>query len=107
MSAEIAELKSKLAAIAEDSSKADMCFILEQMLDRKELRFEKHFESCRERFDCHFVAAECSLLDQIEDVPDDIQRAFLELLVQGKLKFSVADYRCLNLYWRITPKRLN
>ena len=106
MSAETAEVKSKLAVIAKENSKTDMCFILEQMLDRREIRFEKHFESGRERFDCYFVAAECSLLDQIEDVPNDIQRAFLELLAQGKIKFSVADYRGLNIYWRVT-ERLN
>lgn len=107
MKAEIAELKSKLAAIAEKNSKTDMCFILEQMLDVGELRFEKHFESGQERFDCRFVATECSLLDQIEDVPNDTQRAFLELLAQGKIEFSVADYSGLNIYWRVTPKRLN
>jgi hypothetical protein len=77
------------------------------MLDRRELRFEKHFESGRERFDCHFVDAECSLLDQIEAVPNDIQRVFLELLAHGKLRFSVADYRGLNIYWRPTPRWLN
>jgi hypothetical protein len=83
-----------------------MRFILEQMLDRGELRSEKHFESGRERFDCHFAAAECSLLDQIEDVPNDIQRYFLELVAQGKIDFSVADHRGLNIYWRVT-ERLN
>jgi len=107
MSAETAELKSKLAVIAEENSETDMCFILEQMLDRGELRFKKHFESGRERFDCHFAAAECSLLDQIEDVPNDIQRYFLELLAQGKIKFSVADHRGLNIYLRATLKRVN
>jgi len=90
------ELKSKLAIIAQRSSKTDMCLVLEQMLERGELSFEIHSEAGRERFDWRFSGKECSLLDQIGDVPDDTQRALLDLLVERKVQFSVDDRRGLD-----------
>lgn len=101
------ELKSKLAIIAQRSSNTDMCLVLEQMLERGELSFEVHRQAGRVRFDCRFSGKKCSLLDQIGDVPDDTRRAFLELLAERKVQFSVDDRRGLDIYWWLAPKLVN
>jgi hypothetical protein len=99
----ISKLKSKLAIIARTSSNTGMCMILEKMLDRGELGCAPSRKSGGERFHCYFSGTKCSLLDEIGDVPDETQRALLDLLAEGKVEFAIDDARGPNLYWWATP----
>jgi hypothetical protein len=98
-----AELKSKMAIIAQANPDTEMCIILQKMLDRGELSYEIRREFGQECIRWYFASSRYSLLDEIRAVTDDVQRALLDLLGNGKVEFAIDDVKGLNVYWWVKP----
>ena len=100
MTTYINDLRRNLETLTRCGISAEMCSILKDMLDHDDLTCRADARTTR-----WFSKGSTRLLDQIVALEDETESLLMELLVEGKVEFTVNDCgRGLNIRWLALPQ---
>jgi hypothetical protein len=98
------DLRRRLSEILGRPKSVEPCLILQDMLERGELKCRLVDETGRRAWTC-VSEPSGQTLDRIAGIENEVHRAMFELFVLGNIQFAADDLgRGLDIYWLAVPE---